>query len=74
MSLAILRAHAIAVTALGGAALGLGHPNPTDAADNPAGLGGGEAKSQTNRDNRELFLKEVRRLAIGPTPRRSSAG
>ncbi|WP_405681865.1 hypothetical protein [Streptomyces sp. NBC_00057] len=59
VGLAILRAHGISVTALDGAALGLGHPNPTDAADRPLTAEEAKAMSQTDRDNRELFLDEL---------------
>ncbi|MFJ9823880.1 hypothetical protein ACIRSU_05830 [Streptomyces sp. NPDC101160] len=59
LGLAILRAHGITVTPLGGAALGLGHPNPTDAADRPLTEEEAKAMSQTDRDNRELFLNDL---------------
>jgi hypothetical protein len=59
VGLAILRAHGITVTTLGGAALGLGHPNPTDAADRPLTDEEAKAMSQTDRDNREFFLNDL---------------
>ncbi|MFD5765862.1 hypothetical protein ACFWIN_08580 [Streptomyces sp. NPDC127049] len=59
VGLAILRAHGITVTTLGGAALGLGHPNPTDAADRPLSEAEAKAMSQEDRDSRESFLNDL---------------
>ncbi|MEU8882428.1 hypothetical protein [Streptomyces hydrogenans] len=59
VGLAILRAHGITVTTLGGAALGLGHPNPTEAADRPLSEEEAKTMSQADRDSRESFLNDL---------------
>jgi hypothetical protein len=59
LGLAILRAHGIEVTSAGGAALGLGHPDPTSESDRP--LTADEAAAMTTEDKkaRAGFLDEL---------------
>ncbi|WP_232837729.1 hypothetical protein [Streptomyces atratus] len=59
VGLAILRAHGIEITSLGGAALGLGHPNPESESDRPLTPAESAAMTTEDKKARARFLDEL---------------
>ncbi|MFJ5787730.1 hypothetical protein [Streptomyces hydrogenans] len=59
LGLAVLRAHGIELTSLGGADIGLGHPNPENASDRPLTPEEEEAMTTEDKLARVQFLKEL---------------
>ncbi|MFH8363184.1 hypothetical protein ACH4FV_26840, partial [Streptomyces anulatus] len=59
LGLAILRAQGIEITSLGGAALGLGHPNPQSESDRPLTPAESAAMTTEEKKARARFLDEL---------------
>ncbi|OMI36430.1 hypothetical protein [Streptomyces sparsogenes] len=59
LGLAILRAHGIEVTSLGGAALGLGHPDPTSESDRPLTPAEATAMTTEEKEARKNYLNDL---------------